>query len=337
MIIVRILQYQMPVPVVDGNYMPKLSVIIPVYNEEGNLIAIVENLASVFNSLPGIDHEIIFVDDGSTDGTLPLLIRLCNENSHFFYISFSRNFGKDNALIAGFKRAQGDAVITIDADLQHPPLMIHEFIEWWQRGYDVVYAYRKDKNLHAGFFTRLRSKLFYKVINAFSDVQMENGISDYKLIDKKVVDVINKLPEDRPFLRGLIKWVGFKQKAIEYEPKARHSGTTKYSVNTLMKLAAQGLTSFSTKPLTFAIYLGFFFSVTSLFYVPYVFISLHYNLQRPGWASVIVTIAFFGGLQLMIMGIVGLYLGKTFIQSKHRPRYIIESSNLQEEESLSVS
>ena len=178
-----------------------------------------------------------------------------------------------------------------------------------------------------GFFTRVRSKLFYKAINAFSDVTMENGISDFKLIDRKVVDIINKLPEDRPFLRGLIKWVGFRQKPVEYEPMERHSGVTKYSFTNLMKLATQGLTSFSTKPLTFAIYLGFFFSVSSLFYIPYVMVSLYYHLQRPGWASVIVTIAFFGGLQLMIMGIVGLYLGKTFIQSKHRPRYIVESSN----------
>ena len=308
--------------------MPKVTIVIPVFNEDGNISAIIEKLKSVFATLLEIEHEIIFVDDGSTDETLSVLMSLCAANPHIFYISFSRNFGKDNALVAGFKFSNADAVITMDADLQHPPSFIPEFISWWQQGYDVVYAYRKDKNIHAGFFTRVRSKLFYKAINAFSDVQMENGISDYKLIDKKVVDVINKLPEDKPFLRGLIKWVGFKQKAIEYEPMERHSGITKYSVTNLLKLATQGLTSFSTKPLTFAIYLGFFFSVTSLLYIPYVMLSLYFNLARSGWASVIVTIAFFGGLQLMIMGIIGLYLGKTFIQSKHRPRYIIQSSNV---------
>lgn len=310
------------------NFRSKLSIVIPVYNEEGNVHAIVEKLEHVFEKLPDVDYEIIFVDDGSTDETLPVLINLCSSKVNIFYISFSRNFGKDNALIAGFKTASGDAVITIDADLQHPPDLIPEFINWWQQGFDIVYAYRKDKNIHAGFFTRIRSRLFYKVISAFSDVQMENGISDFKLIDRKVIEVINKLPEDKPFLRGLLKWVGFKQRAVEYEPNQRHSGATKYGLITLMKLATQGLTSFSTKPLTFAIYLGFFYAATSLLYIPYVLISLYYHLQRPGWASVIVTIAFFGGLQLMIMGIIGLYLGKTFIQSKQRPRYIIQSSNV---------
>lgn len=306
----------------------KISIVIPVYNEEGNIYVLVEKLNNVFDKLPGIEHEIIFVDDGSTDETLPVLMSLCSSNTHIYYISFSKNFGKDNALISGFKCASGDAVITIDADLQHPPELIPEFIKWWQQGFDIVYAYRKNKNIHAGLFTRIRSKLFYKVINAFSDVQMENGISDFNLIDKKVIDVINKLPEDKPFLRGIIKWVGFKQKAVEYEPNERHSGDTKYGLKSLMKLAFQGLTSFSTKPLTFAIWLGFFYSATSLLYIPYVLISLYYHLQRPGWASIIVTIAFFGGLQLMIMGIIGLYLGKTFIQSKNRPRYIIQSSNV---------
>lgn len=311
---------------------PKVTIVIPVLNEEGNIAALLQELKTVFVGLPSIEFEIIFVDDGSTDETLPVLMSLCKTDPHIFFISFSKNFGKDNAIIAGIKSVRSDAVITMDADLQHPPSFIAEFIHWWQQGYDVVYAYRKDKNLHAGFFTRIRSKLFYKAINAFSDVHMENGISDYKLIDKKVVDVINSLPEDRPFLRGLIKWVGFKQKPIEYEPMGRHNGTTKYSLIQLMKLAAQGLTSFSTKPLTFAIYLGFFFSASSLLYIPYVLISIYYHLQRPGWASVIVTIAFFGGLQLMISGILGVYLGKTFIQSKQRPRYIIQSSNLKNDE-----
>jgi len=311
---------------------PKVTIVIPVLNEEGNITALLEELKTVFAGLPAFEFEIIFVNDGSTDETLPVLMSLSKTDPHIFFISFSKNFGKDNAIIAGIKSVQSDAVITMDADLQHPPSFIAEFIHWWQQGYDVVYAYRKDKNLHAGFFTRIRSKLFYKAINAFSDVHMENGISDYKLIDKKVVDVINSLPEDRPFLRGLIKWVGFKQKPIEYDPMERYNGTSKYSLIQLMKLAAQGLTSFSTKPLTFAIYLGFFFSASSLLYIPYVLISIYYHLQRPGWASVIVTIAFFGGLQLMISGILGVYLGKTFIQSKQRPRYIIQSSNLKNDE-----
>lgn len=308
--------------------MPKVAIVIPVFNEEGNISMVVDKLKEVFHVLPKIEFEIIFVDDGSTDATLPILMNFSNENAAIFYISFSRNFGKDNALIAGCKYSKSDAVITMDADLQHPPSLIPELINWWRQGYDVVYAYRKDNNQHASFLTRIRSRLFYGAINAFSDVKVENGISDYRLIDKKVIKVINSLPEDGLFLRGITKWVGFKQKPISYEPMERYSGDTKYNFRSLMKLATQGLTSFSTKPLTFAIYLGFTFSAISLLYIPYVFISLYYNLERPGWASIIVTIVFFGGLQLMIMGVIGLYLGKTFIQSKHRPRYIIQSSNI---------
>jgi dolichol-phosphate mannosyltransferase len=307
-----------------------IAIVIPVFNEEGNIKAIVEKVETIIYHFPEMDFRILFVDDGSTDETLPVIMSLCPFNPHIFYISLSKNFGKDNAIVAGLKAIDADAVITMDADLQHPPGLIPEFIKWWHEGYDVVYAYRKDKNIHAGFFTRIRSRLFYKVINAFSDVKMENGISDFKLLDRKVVGTINNLPEERPFLRGLVKWVGFKQKGIEYEPMERLTGTTKYTLGNLIKLATQGLTSFSTKPLTLAIYLGFFFSAASLLYFPYVLLSLYYHWERPGsgWASVIVTIVFFGGLQLIIMGIIGLYLGKTFSQGKNRPRYIIRSSNL---------
>lgn len=308
--------------------MNSISVVIPVFNEEGNINVVVEKLKIIFKQLPTFSYEIIFVDDGSTDQSLPVLMSLSVNNPNIFYLSLSRNFGKDNALMAGIKYSKSDSVITMDGDLQHPPELIPELIKWWQQGYDVVYAYRKDKNTHAGFFTRIRSKLFYYIINALSDVQIENGISDFKLIDRKVINIINNLPEDKPFLRGIIKWVGFKQKPVGYEPNERYSGCTKYSFTSLIHLATQGLTSFSTKPLSFAIYLGFFFSASSLLYVPYVLISLYYHLERPGWTSIIVTIVFFGGLQLIIMGIIGLYLGKTFIQGKNRPGYIIQSSNI---------
>ena len=310
--------------------MLKVSIIIPVFNEEGNILAIVEKLTVVFESSPAIEFKIIFVDDGSTDQSLPILMSLSAKNPIVFYVSLSKNFGKDNALMAGINFSDADAVITMDADLQHPPELIPELLNWWKQGYDVVYAYRKDKNIHASFFTRVRSQLFYYIINKLSDVKLENGISDFKLMDKKVTEVINKLPEDKPFLRGIIKWVGFKQIPIEYEPDERSSGSTKYDFNTLISLATNGLTSFSTKPLSFAIYLGFFFSVISLLYIPYVLMSFYFHWDRgPGWASIIVTIAFFGGLQLMIMGIIGLYLGKTFIQGKGRPKYIIQSSNIE--------
>lgn len=311
--------------------MNKIIIVIPVFNEEGNIGIITEKLRNVFKSLPEIAHEVLFVDDGSTDRSLSIIMKLSHEYHNVFYLSLSKNFGKDIALMAGLEYSKADAVLTMDADLQHPAELIPELINWWQNGYDVVYTYRKNKNIYAGFFSGLRSKLFYYAVNSLSDVELENGISDFKLLDRKVVNAIINLPENKPFLRGIIKWVGFKQKAISYDPKERYSGFTKYNFSTLMNLATHGLTSFSTKPLSFAIYLGFFFSAISLLYIPYVLLSFYYHWDRgPGWASVIVTIAFFGGIQLMIMGIVGIYLGKTFMQSKGRPRYIIESSNIEE-------
>ncbi|MDE3236166.1 MAG: glycosyltransferase family 2 protein [Bacteroidota bacterium] len=306
---------------------PKISILIPVYEEEGNIPVITEAIANVFSALP-YSYEIVFVNDGSSDNSLAVIKKEAAKNDRIIYLSFSRNFGKDNALLAGLQYASGDAVITIDADMQHPPEMIPLMLELWQQGNDVVYTYREDKNQHATGFNRVTSAMFYKVINNLSDVELEDGIADYRLLDRKVVDVLNNLHEDRPFFRGLVKWVGFQQKGIPYTPKPRAVGETKYSTKALIRLALQGITSFSVKPLTIAIYLGLTFSLLSILYIPYVLISLYYGKAISGWTSTIVTIAFFGGLQLMILGLIGLYLGKLFMQSKQRPHYIIKESNV---------
>ncbi|WP_074417649.1 MULTISPECIES: glycosyltransferase family 2 protein [Hydrotalea] len=305
-----------------------ISVIIPVFNEELNIPIISNSIAAIFEQLP-FEYEIIFVNDGSADNSLQALKEAEKTNKNIFYISFSRNFGKDNALLAGFDYAKGDAVITMDADMQHPPELIPKLIELWQQGNAVVYTYREEKNEHAQKMNQLSSTLFYRLINHLSDVELEDGIADYRLLDKKVVAILNNLHEDRPFFRGLIKWVGFQQTGIPYTPHARAAGTTKYNHKALVRLALQGLTSFSVKPLNIAIYLGFSFSALSICYVPYVVYSLWYGKAISGWASTIVTIVFFGGLQLMILGIMGIYLGKLFIQSKQRPKYIVDETNIQ--------
>lgn len=304
-----------------------ISIIIPAYNEEKNIPTIAAAIAGVFVG-SRYSYEIIFVDDGSTDKSARVLVDLANQNSAVKYILFSRNFGKDNALSAGFNKAKGDAAITIDADMQHPPEMITQMLELWQQGNEVVYTYREDKNQYASEVNKISSSLFYKTINRLSDIELEDGTADYRLIDRKVVDVLNALPENDPFYRGLVKWVGFNQKSIPYTPNARSAGETKYSKKALLRLALKGITSFSTKPLNIAIYLGFIFSLLSLLYIPYVIISIANHWAISGWASLIVTVAFLGGLQLMILGIIGLYLGKLFMQSKQRPHYIIKQSNV---------
>ena len=310
----------------------KISILLPVFNEEANIEPVYFAINKVFKNLPKFEYEVIFVDDGSTDNTLVAIELLSNKTNNVFYVSFSRNFGKDNALMAGLKYSTGDALITMDADLQHPPEMIPELIAAWQEGFEVVYTYRENKNRHADFFNQLSSKLFYNTVNKLSEVKLENGIADFRIIDRKVVDVIANLTESNPFFRGLVKWVGFKQKAIPYTPNSRENGNTKYSKWSLMQLAMTGITSFSTKPLSFAIYLGFFFSFASLLYIPYAIYSIYAGFAISGWASIIVTIAFFGGLQLMILGIIGLYLGKSFMQSKERPRYIVSSASIRKSE-----
>ncbi|MDI9365820.1 MAG: glycosyltransferase family 2 protein [Flavobacterium sp.] len=224
----------------------KISVVIPVYNEEDNICAIA---TAVSKALDNFNFEIIFVNDGSSDNSISILKDLSNKASNVFYISFSRNFGKDIALLAGLKYSKGDAVVTIDADLQHPPQLIPEMIKHWLLGNEVVYAYRDEKNQHTKKTHQFASTLFYKLLNRLSTVELEDGVSDFRLIDRKVVDVLNNIHEDYPFFRGLIKWVGFQQKGIPYKPEERLSGETKYSSKALLQLALQGITSFSTKPL----------------------------------------------------------------------------------------
>ncbi len=308
-----------------------ITVLLPVLNEKDNIVTIYTAVKDIFASLPTYDYEIIFIDDGSTDDTLKKIKQISATDTHVFYISFSRNFGKDNSLAAGFKKSTKDAVITMDADLQHAPSLITQLIHNWENGYEVVYYYRESKNQHASSLSTMLSSAFYKTLNSLADVKIENGISDFRILDKKVVQVLAAMNEDSLFFRGLVKWVGFKQLGLPYNPEKRKSGATSYKTKMLFKLAIHSITSFSTKPLTIAIYLGFVFSLLSVLYIPYAVISKFYGVAISGWTSVIVTIAFFGGLNLMILGIVGLYLGKTFMQGKGRPQFIVGETNINNE------
>ncbi len=304
----------------------KISIVIPVYNEAGNLAIILHAIKKVFESLP-YDFRIIFVNDGSQDETLTIIKKLSDENKEVDYISFSRNFGHQNALKAGLDNSNADAVISMDGDMQHPPTMIPELITLWENGNDIVYTIRKDHK-ELPMLKRTTSNLFYKIMNQLSSIKLERGTADFRLLDKKVVNVLRDIKEYDLFWRGMVKWLGFKQISIEYTPAERASGKSKYTLHKMLELALRGITSFSTKPLSIAIYIGFLSSLISILYIPYALISYFYGHVISGWASIIVTIAFFGGLQLMILGIIGIYLGKLFMQSKNRPHYIINESKL---------
>lgn len=300
-------------------------IIIPACNEECNVPVMVMALKQVFQSLP-YDYSICFIDDGSIDNTLENIKAAAAVDNRIHYLSLTRNFGHQNALKAGLDLADADAVIMMDADLQHPPSLIPEMLQNWEAGFEVVYTIRKDHK-EVPSMKRKTSNLFYHLINSLSSIDLEAGTADFRLMDRNVVKIFKEFNETDLFMRGLVKWVGFKQIGLEYEPGIRKSGQSKYSLKKMIRFALEGITSFSTKPLYIAVYLGFIFSFLSILYIPYIFISMYFDHAISGWASVIVTIAFFGGLQLMILGIIGVYLGKLFMQSKHRPLYIIKEKN----------
>jgi dolichol-phosphate mannosyltransferase len=304
----------------------KISIVVPACNEEGNIPILIETVDQVMSKLP-YDYQLIFVDDGSSDGTLALLKAISANNTHIRYIGLSRNFGHQNALKAGLDLAGGDAVIMMDGDMQHPPALIPILLEQWEAGNDIVYTIRKDHQ-DMPMMKRKTSNMFYNLINNLSDIELEQGTADFRLMDRRVVDVFREFKETDLFLRGLVKWMGFKQSGIEYEPAERLKGKSKYTMKKMIRFALQGITSFSTKPLYIATYLGMSFSLISLLYVPYIIYSYYFGQAISGWTSIIATIAFFGGLQLMILGIIGMYLGKLFQQSKQRPHYIVKETNL---------
>ena len=300
--------------------------VIPACNEQSNVLVIAGAIKNIMAPLM-YDYRILFIDDGSTDQTLPVLKAEAATNNHIRFISLSRNFGHQNALKAGLDFADGDCVIMMDADLQHPPDLIPILLEKWEGGDDIVYTIRKEQT-DLSLLKRKTSAIFYNIINNMSDIELEQGTADFRLMDRKVVDAFKQIREHDLFIRGLVKWMGFSQSGIAYYPAARLSGESKYTIKKMVRFALQGITSFSTKPLYMAAYLGFSFAFLSVLYIPYIVYSFYQGHTVSGWASILAAIAFFGGLQLMILGIIGLYLGKLFMQSKSRPHYIIKEKSL---------
>jgi len=304
----------------------KVSIVIPVYNEAQNIDYIVKEVLAVTENLNYI-FEIIFIDDGSNDGTLEKIQIISNKFSQILYLQLSRNFGHQNALKAGYDSATGDCIISMDGDMQHPPAIISLMLQQWENGYDIVTTQRKyPKN--AGFIKKTSSDIFYKLLNSLSDTRIEKGSSDFRLIDKSVAKTLTNLTENGIFMRGLINWLGFKSTSIAFNANERHAGISKYPFKKMLKFAIEGITAFSIKPLYMAVYLGFAFSTLSILYVPVVIYEHYQGNNVAGWSTVVVAIVFFGGLQLIILGIIGIYIGKLFIQSKQRPNYIVRTTNI---------
>jgi glycosyltransferase involved in cell wall biosynthesis len=305
----------------------KISIIIPSHNEQNNIGFLIQALNKTLANTD-YDFEFIFVDDGSSDNTLNEIKFNAEIYHNVFYVELSKNFGKDNALKAGINMATGDAVVTMDADMQHPPEMILNMLAYWEQGHDIVYTYRENANPHVKIHQKITSKLFYKGINMLSDIKLEDGTADFRLMDDRVVKQLKQIDEYELFLRGIIKWAGFKQIGIPYTPSKRHTGEVSYSFAKLVKLAVGSIMAFSAKPLYVMTGLGLCVSLMAILYIPYVLISFAEGVAVNGWASIIATIAFFGGLQLLVLSIIGVYVGKIFMQSKGRPNYLVRSTNL---------
>ncbi|MGC9151250.1 MAG: glycosyltransferase family 2 protein [Microbacter sp.] len=307
--------------------MKTITIVIPAYNEEENIVPLTKAIHEHFPR-DRYAYRLLFVDDGSSDGTLNVLETLSQEDSHVFYLSLSRNFGHQNALKAGIDYAEGDAVITMDCDLQHPPRLLEAMIAKWEEGFDIVYT-RRAENQNASFVKRKSGKAFYNLFNWLAEVNIEQGAADFRLMDRRVADIFSQFGERDLFIRGLVRWMGFRQFGIDYEPDKRLKGKTKYSFRKMTVFAVSGITSMSIRPLYAAIYLGLGLSLLAVLSIPFVIYSFqprHHIVFI--WASLLVTIVFFGGLQLTILGMIGLYIGKTYTQVKHRPLYIIQKSNL---------
>ena len=300
-----------------------ISIVIPMYFEEAVANECHRRLQAVMQSLANtLDYELIFVNDGSRDQTPEILNRIAQDDPHSRVIHFSRNFGHQNAVTAGILESRGDAVILIDADLQDPPELIPAMIEKWQEGYEVVYATRASRAGESRF-KLWSATLFYRVLDSLSDTKIPRNTGDFRLMDRRVVEAFRQMPEKNKFIRGMVSWIGYRQTAIEYQRQERLAGETHYTLKKMVRLAMDGIMSFSTKPLKIVTSIGFFTVLISFLVLIYALVQKFRGHTDAGWASLMTAITFFSGIQLISLGIIGGYIGRIYEEARNRPNYII--------------
>ncbi|RZI47151.1 glycosyltransferase family 2 protein [Candidatus Finniella inopinata] len=304
----------------------KYSFVIPIFNEEKVLHKLFERLEDTLGKLDG-SAEIISVDDGSSDNSYELLQQQFQKDSRFKVLKFSRNFGHQNAVTAGLDQADGEAVIIMDADLQDPPEVVFDLIKQWQAGFDVVHAVRQSRQGET-WFKLATANLFYRFLEKITETKIVRNAGDFRLMDRKVVEAFRQLREQHRFLRGLSCWVGFKQGCVLYERHARFAGETKYPLRKMLKLAVNAITSFSDWPLRLSFLVGSVISVLSMLAIMGIITAkLFTDFFIPGWTSVVVILTFFNGIIMMMLGLMGVYIGKIFQEIKGRPLYIVETKH----------
>jgi len=302
---------------------PLISVVVPVYNEEESIDAFLEAILPVLGTT-GLRHEIIFVNDGSSDATLPILIDRAMHQPNLKTINLSRNFGKEAAMTAGLDHATGDAVVLIDVDLQDPPELLARFIDAWRQGFDVVYGLRESREAE-GKLKAMTAGLFYSAFNAIAATAIPSNVGDFRLIDRRVVEALAQLPERGRFMKGLFAWVGFPSLAIAYVRPARLLGTTKWNYWRLWNFAIDGIVSFSSAPLRIWTYCGLLIAVGALAYAAFILIdALVFGIGVPGYASLIIVLLFSTAANLVSLGMIGEYVSRLFVEAKRRPIYLLE-------------
>ncbi len=304
-----------------------VTILVPAYNEQEVLHLLYDRLEKLMNENTNYDFEVLLVNDGSKDKTFEIMQELREKDKRFCYLNLSRNFGKETAMIAGLDYCKGDAVVIIDADLQDPPELIPEMIKYWEEGYDDVYAKRKSREGET-WLKKFTSKMYYRVLQGFTRIEIQKDTGDFRLLDRRCVEALKSMRENQRYTKGLFSIIGYNKKEILYERDPRAAGQTKWNYGKLIDLSIDGITSFTTSPLRWAALIGCGVSVIGFVYMLYIIIkTIVTGIDVPGYASLMVVILFLGGIQLIFLGIIGEYLGRTFNESKHRPLYFIERYN----------
>lgn len=301
----------------------KITILVPCYNEEQSIRLLYEELRNVMDSQQQYDWQLLMVDDGSTDSTLAIIKQLREKDRRVSYVSLSRNFGKENAMLAGIDAAKGDCMIIMDADLQHPPYVIPDMLKQWEQGFQDVYAKRISRGKES-WLRKQFSLLYYALLKRISQVEILQNVGDFRLLDRKCIDALKQMRESQRYTKGLFCWIGFRKCEFDFEQKDRVAGESSWSFMKLLNLAIEGITSFSISPLRVSTVVGIVVSLTALVYMVYVFVkTLLIGDPVAGYPTLIIVILFLGGMQLFSLGIIGEYIGRIFQETKHRPNYLV--------------
>lgn len=307
--------------------MKKISIIIPAYNEEESLILLYGRLNKLMETMNNYEFEVLFINDGSKDKTIEIIKKLRSNDERINYVDFSRNFGKEIAMIAGLDYATGDCVVFMDADLQDPPELIPELVKYWEEGYDDVYAKRNSRKGET-FLKKFTSKMYYKVLQKLTNVEIQKDTGDFRLLDRRCVNALKKLRESQRCSKSMFSWIGYKKKEVLFNRDPRVAGKTKWNYRKLVDLAIDGITSFTTSPLRISTYISIPTFLTLIIYFIYVIIKcVIQNVAVQAFQAIILLILFFSGIQILLFGIVGEYLGRIFNETKNRPLYLVNEYN----------